>query len=85
MQWKYCEERFAHRYYWKASGLINGHRVELIIEDDWDDGPYWKVESHRYGTYFSKKMMSNLDIAKEEAEAFFYNLYKQYEGKDEFE
>lgn len=32
MNWKYCEERVGHRYYWKASGQTNGHRVELMVE-----------------------------------------------------
>lgn len=86
MNWKYCEERAGHRYYWKASGLINEYRVELFVEDDWDYGPQWKVESGQYGTYFSPsngRHLASLEIAREEAEALFYQMKKQYEGKDE--
>ncbi len=88
MNWKYCEEREGHRYYWKSSGQINGHRVELMVEDDFDYGPQWRVESSQYGTYFSPsngRCLANLERAKEEAEDFFYKMQKQYEGKDDFE
>lgn len=87
MNWKYCEERATHRYYWKASGQINGHRVELTVEDDFDYGIQWKVSSEQYGTYWSRpaRNLATLENGKEEAEALFYKMKKQYEGKDNFE
>jgi hypothetical protein len=84
MQWKYCEEKLSNRAYWKASGLINGHIVELFLEDDFDYGITWKVESGQYGTYFSKpKSLIYLSQAKEEAEALFFKLEQTYKGRDD--
>lgn len=87
MEWKYCEGR--RKVYWKASGLINGYRVVLVVEDDFDYGrPSWKVESSQYGTFFSKPVFifnPSLTQAKEQAETLFYKMKKQYEGKDEFD
>jgi hypothetical protein len=89
MNWKYCEEKLNHFIFWRASGQINGHYVELTVIDDhpdWDDGMIWTVKSEYYGIYFSPPGdYYTLSIARNMAEQLFNKLKEQYEGKDDFE